>query len=692
MKTDLTGRIRNTHLPYSKGLLPVLEAVVNSIHAIEEKGKITDDDYIDITVRRLETLPFTDGRKGRPILGDICDIVIQDSGIGFNDENFSAFQTLDTNHKEHLGGRGIGRLMWLKVFDSARITSNYQNGAAKACRKFTFQLPDGVAEGDGDSYEASPDAKIGTTVELSNFHTKYRNASHKQLESIAKDILEHCMWYFIRPDGAPRITLKEELQEKDTDRICLQDFYEQLNTEQPVLQTFKIKDYAFDVELLRLRGSFAGESKIAYCANKRVVKEIPMLPILGNIGGNLKDGNGPFVCHCYVSSKYLDEHVQGDRLAFDFEDDAGTIFEDPELNFRIIENKVKVNIEEYLSEELASIRSEGRRRAQDFVDNKAPRYKRLLNSLPSDYTFPPNATEKDIEAELHKEQYKREAIVLAEGERLLSPPDTMAANEYYAKVSDFLKDLDDAKASDLAAYVHKRHIVLKLLESYLNRNPDGKYEKERVIHQLIFPMQQTSDAIELMDSNLWVIDERLAFHNYLASDRPISTMPITSSISRLEPDLCVLQVPNSDNASALDMSENPMIVSESALSANNVALTIIEFKKPMRNDASDSKNPLEQTYDYFRKIADNKVTTAQGRPIELPNGIRKYAYIICDLTPSMRRAFENYNCTPTQDNAGYYTYNTQLNVQVEIISFNKLVQAAKERNRAFFDRLGLPCF
>lgn len=150
MKTDLTGRIRNTHLPYSKGLLPVLEAVVNSIHAIEEKGKITDDDYIDITVRRLETLPFTEGRKGRPILGDICDIVIQDSGIGFNDENFSAFQTLDTNHKEHLGGRGIGRLMWLKVFDSARITSNYQNGAAKACRKFTFQLPDGVAEGDGE--------------------------------------------------------------------------------------------------------------------------------------------------------------------------------------------------------------------------------------------------------------------------------------------------------------------------------------------------------------------------------------------------------------------------------------------------------------------------------------------------------------------------------------------------------------
>lgn len=34
--TNLPGRIRNTNLPKSHALLPLFEAVVNSIHAIED--------------------------------------------------------------------------------------------------------------------------------------------------------------------------------------------------------------------------------------------------------------------------------------------------------------------------------------------------------------------------------------------------------------------------------------------------------------------------------------------------------------------------------------------------------------------------------------------------------------------------------------------------------------------------------
>lgn len=33
------------------------------------------------------------------------------------------------------------------------------------------------------------------------------------------------------------------------------------------------------------------------------------------------------------------------------------------------------------------------------------------------------------------------------------------------------------------------------------------------------PMQVESDEIKLENANLWLIDERLAFHNYLASDK-----------------------------------------------------------------------------------------------------------------------------------------------------------------------------
>lgn len=36
MNTNLHGRVRHTKLPKTSGLLPLFEAVVNSIHSIEE--------------------------------------------------------------------------------------------------------------------------------------------------------------------------------------------------------------------------------------------------------------------------------------------------------------------------------------------------------------------------------------------------------------------------------------------------------------------------------------------------------------------------------------------------------------------------------------------------------------------------------------------------------------------------------
>ena len=39
---------------------------------------------------------------------------------------------------------------------------------------------------------------------------------------------------------------------------------------------------------------------------------------------------------------------------------------------------------------------------------------------------------------------------------------------------------------------------------------------------------------------------------------------------------------------------------------------------------------------------------------------------------------------------GYFAYKKNYKAYVEVISFDRLVNLAKERNRAFFDKLGLP--
>src|SRR5438270_578592 len=50
MDIDLRGRVNNTKLTPTNCLLPLFEAIINSIHAIEEKGKIRGS--IEITIER----------------------------------------------------------------------------------------------------------------------------------------------------------------------------------------------------------------------------------------------------------------------------------------------------------------------------------------------------------------------------------------------------------------------------------------------------------------------------------------------------------------------------------------------------------------------------------------------------------------------------------------------------------------
>ena len=44
----------------------------------------------------------------------------------------------------------------------------------------------------------------------------------------------------------------------------------------------------------------------------------------------------------------------------------------------------------------------------------------------------------------------------------------------------------------------------------------------------------------------------------------------------------------------------------------------------------------------------------------------------------------------THDHLGYLGYNKGFKAYIEVISFDRLVNLAKERNKAFFDKLGLP--
>ena len=129
MRIDIRGRVDNTELPASKRLLPLFEAIVNSIHAIRDATRPRRE--IIVTVERdLSQGVLTENTKGT---SPITSFSVRDNGIGFTDKSFDAFCTSDTRIKASLGGKGVGRFLWLKGFERAHLDSK-RSGSSRSQR------------------------------------------------------------------------------------------------------------------------------------------------------------------------------------------------------------------------------------------------------------------------------------------------------------------------------------------------------------------------------------------------------------------------------------------------------------------------------------------------------------------------------------------------------------------------------
>ncbi|MFM7856951.1 MAG: hypothetical protein ACKO96_34765 [Flammeovirgaceae bacterium] len=67
-----------------------------------------------------------------------------------------------------------------------------------------------------------------------------------------------------------------------------------------------------------------------------------------------------------------------------------------------------------------------------------------------------------------------------------------------------------------------------------------------------------------------------------------------------------------------------------------------------------------------------------------------YTYIICDLTKNLRKSANDAGYKPLPDNDGFFFFNDNYNLYVEIISFDKLIRDSKQRNKVLFEKLNLP--
>jgi signal transduction histidine kinase len=133
MNIDVAGRVRNVQLPATKPLLPLFEAVINSIHAVEDAQERNGRIEVEVFRTVESSLPHLE----RPY-ADVTGFSVRDNGVGFDEQNFEAFVTSDTTYKASRGGKGIGRFMWLAAFEHTEIESVFRSNGQMKRRRFTF--------------------------------------------------------------------------------------------------------------------------------------------------------------------------------------------------------------------------------------------------------------------------------------------------------------------------------------------------------------------------------------------------------------------------------------------------------------------------------------------------------------------------------------------------------------------------
>jgi hypothetical protein len=663
MKVDLAGKVKNTQLPRSKALLPMFEAVVNSFQSIEDAGETLRSPKIDIVVTRDPVLPGIEADT------DVNGFKITDNGVGFNPINVDSFFTSDTQYKVGRGGKGIGRFIWLKAFDRAEIESHYRANGELLRTDFDFTLDRDQPPGPPtQSQENAPK----TTVRLVDMKSPYKENCPLSLAVIGHRLIEHCLPFFLDPK-CPAIAISD-----DRDRIDLNQYFRDNFAAKATQHTFKIGESSFILRGLRLYNPHETHHRLIYAANSREVFPEKLEKYLPNLQRTLADSDGGFAYLGFVEGDYLNQHVNGERTNFSFPvtpDATDELFDDITLD--AIRNATLACVSEDLQPFLQEINTEKRTAINTYIAAEAPQYRPLARYMDEFIDrIPPGAKGLALDVALHEQMYQKQRALKSESHTLMeeSTKAALKPEEYEAKVNDFLERANELGKSSLAQYVAHRKVILEFLEKSLQSNPEtGKYPLEEIIHKIIYPMRTTSDDVPYEQQNLWIIDERLSYHGFLASDMPLNTASVLVNESDSRPDLMIFD-------RALTFAED-----DAALNS----LVIVEFKKPART--AYKEDPVDQVYRLIREIKTGHFKDRNGREIKVQSDrIPAYAYVICDTTAAIEVIAQNKGMLPTPDNLGYYVYNPALSAYVEIISYTKLLQDAKKRNRILFDKLHLP--
>jgi len=646
---------------------PLVEVIVNAIQAIESNAQ--SDGEITIVVKRSTQMEMEDS------LPAVEDFEVRDNGIGFNEANRESFDTLYSDQKISEGGKGFGRFTCLKYFDDLRIESVFEDSGKFQKRSFSMGKSNDIIV--NENIDETDEVNTGTVVYLDRY--KNDKSFDKKLVTISRKLVEKLLPYFITDDySCPKIEIVEA---DNSNPIILNDYVS--NEISGAIQEMAIDDkefvlgrkpneHDFNVRVFKFYSPKSQSSKVSLVAHKREVTETSIHNYIPefidefydkNPEGDASSGRN-YIIKAYVFGDYLDTHVAYERGGFEFPKDSN-------LYSDVAQNEIEVKASEIakqaVGEDITARQEKKVERIKSYVDEEAPWHRDILKDIDLS-TMPYNPSSEEIEARLQKEKHEQEVSIRREVTALLEDSNTDNLKE---NVGEIVSKISENGKNDLTHYIASRRHVLNIFRKSLELDPDGKYSSEGVVHDIIFPRHGDTEKTPFSDHNLWIIDERLNFTNYVSSDNPL----------------------NGGNSERPDLlAYDKRVLFRGDNEASN-PVTIFEFKKLQRDNfvnPSSKEDPVQQIVRYVNSIKEGDFKTPQGRKMLVAENTPFYGYVVCDLTKKVEKWLKTEkNFKPMPDSLGWFWWHENINLYVEVISWDKTLKDADMRNKIFFHKLGI---
>ncbi len=660
LKPNLVKRVERLPKPtnVASAMQPLFEAVSNAIHSTQEK--FGDD----VANRGNVTVTVATDRKKENIWA-----TVEDNGVGLDDNNWEAFTTTDTDNKIDIGGKGVGRLLWLDCFIEIRAESVFEQTGKLLKRTFRFELAlqDQIKD---HKIEAAPrGANTGFHVRFEGVRDNgYLAKFPGRKEYVFQHFTSHFLPAFI---GGKCPTLTVIVGDEDRRFPDAIDAIVHRRDPEIFLNT---EEYG-ELHLTMLEcdkvasADLKGSHFVHFIAHDRTVHS---QAIDGKLGLKYFGESEDRVFHAILRGEYLDRNVNQERTAFMFED---AVIE------RIINDVCTVHIERFLEAPLAKLSGAQRIKIQAITESYPSvafgDTDELQAKLPSG-----ELNDDAIYGHLSRERFRRDQRQAEKIRAVLTrlKVGSVDSETFNATLAEAGRALEEAEQRSLAEYVVRRKVVLDFIEILLQNvrddSRDSAYQREEILHSFICPMRVSTlgdggKRVEAATSHdLWIVDERLTFARYFTSDVEFSALA-TAVDSSERPDVLIF-----DYVHGLRQRED------------SGKVLLIEFKRPGRTAYGDDENPQLQVERYVRRLLSGGLTDVQGRPIRLAPETVFYCFIVADIVGKLDEW--TFTWQRTADGRGrMYQPRDGFKGSIELIGWDALIEDARARNKAFFDHAGI---